>query len=528
MCIDRKRYVSRSHLVSTGAFQSGFIECDCGVCLECLEKKKQNYFIRGFYEAQNTFIKNGFCVFDTLTYDPLYRPYLKQFFPDLPDHLNFMCFNCDHLKLFFKRLRKRIGKSQVRYFVASEYGTDDRYQHCPHYHVIFFVNDSKLNPVDFSYAVSSAWYYGRTDGVKYKGRRYFFEKRCFRPSRARRAGSPASSVSSAFSGSHADRHFSNVLNYVQKYITKDTEFQSEIDRRLWLLSQFGGDQVRYRKLNPLFIEVAKPGEIAAQSKMVDLYHVNRCRFLKMRRLVSQFTLQSYGFGMHDVSRVGRQVKMSFPSEDFMQNFIDNRHLIVSVNGNLKRFQMPFYYFRKMFYETYKNQYGVKAWRLNHEGLDFMVRSYDDRLRRTSDKLLSGCINAGIVLPDGQLRRLAEYVVVYRGALFCSGSQSDPRFDYMTKIIGNCSPVVFNHNSPAVRERFGRCFVSSIDFGVADHFLDAPIQDWTSPDVWFNFNCFFDPDLENILEKIGFSKRKLDLHKNDAYFYREKLRKKFAN
>ena len=106
MCTDRKIFVSRSHLLNMSKFQPGYITCDCGKCLECIEAKKQEYFIRGTYEALNVIDKHGFVVFDTLTYDPKFRPTLRDKFPGLPSYLNYSCFSRDDVQLFLKRLRK--------------------------------------------------------------------------------------------------------------------------------------------------------------------------------------------------------------------------------------------------------------------------------------------------------------------------------------------------------------------------------------------------------------------------------------
>lgn len=116
----------------------------CGQCLACRINKRRVWTLRLMLE--NYYHDNASFV--TLTYNDDMLPYSV-------DGLPVLC--KQDLQLWFKRLRKRFGHCQIRYYAAGEYGTRT---HRPHYHAILFgVAPTDLDP-------EWAIYNGRSGGEK--------------------------------------------------------------------------------------------------------------------------------------------------------------------------------------------------------------------------------------------------------------------------------------------------------------------------------------------------------------------------
>lgn len=165
----------------------------CGRCYECLKAKRNEWFVRCYYEwkqAQKAF-------FYTLTYNNDYLPQFK----------NHACFQKRHIQLFLKRLRARLARYDIilKYLVTSEYG--ERFGR-PHYHAVFYLYGGtfakNISPYVFYKYVEESWRYG-------------FVK----------AGDDMGVISS-FRG----------ISYVTKYVTKDythaDKFFDELCRPIYL------------------------------------------------------------------------------------------------------------------------------------------------------------------------------------------------------------------------------------------------------------------------------------------------------
>lgn len=94
-----------------------FLIVNCRKCLECRQKRANEWALRCMAEAQK-YSQNCFI---TLTYakSPIWLQKRD-------------------LQLFFKRLRKAIYPAKIKYFACGEYGT---LKHRPHYHCIVFGYD---------------------------------------------------------------------------------------------------------------------------------------------------------------------------------------------------------------------------------------------------------------------------------------------------------------------------------------------------------------------------------------------------
>lgn len=101
-----------------------------------MQSRRDEWTIRLIEESKNA----KFSYFITLTYD------------DESVDLTYGNVSKEHLQLFFKKLRKKLGKNKVRYYAVGEYGTKT---YRPHYHLIM-VSDIVLDSV----LVGNVWQYG--------------------------------------------------------------------------------------------------------------------------------------------------------------------------------------------------------------------------------------------------------------------------------------------------------------------------------------------------------------------------------
>lgn len=219
MCLYPKKIVNPSRFVDLNSNQPLYLYVPCGHCTECISSYRSEWRNRAYYEVLDTFsYDNSYVYFDCLTYRPGALPHLSDFYGftrDMMDY-DFPCFNPDHVQKFMKSLRRRLEylgydvKYNLRFFLASEYGTDIRYTKRPHYHVLFFVRNSCVPYDVLSREVAHVWHYGRTDGLPYKTRSYV---------RGNVFGDRFSSIN-------------RVCSYVTKYVTKDFGYSDMVKARL--------------------------------------------------------------------------------------------------------------------------------------------------------------------------------------------------------------------------------------------------------------------------------------------------------
>lgn len=93
----------------------------CGKCMACLQTKRSHWTFRLNEQLRNS----SSAYFVTLTYENNKVPLSENLIPEVSKR---------DVQLFIKRLRKRT-KSQIRYYLVSEYGSTT---HRPHYHAIMF------------------------------------------------------------------------------------------------------------------------------------------------------------------------------------------------------------------------------------------------------------------------------------------------------------------------------------------------------------------------------------------------------
>lgn len=119
----------------------------CGHCEACLENRSKEWFIRLSHEVSHS----SSCYFVTLTFDDFHLP-LKFLDVDGKKVLTPVV-SKSHLQKFFKRLRKRLPDSGIRYYAISEYGPST---FRPHFHcIIFNLPHDKVDEL-----ISDAWQQG--------------------------------------------------------------------------------------------------------------------------------------------------------------------------------------------------------------------------------------------------------------------------------------------------------------------------------------------------------------------------------
>lgn len=163
----------------------------CGKCRECRQAKSLSWKVRNYFEAKRIQRLGGFMVYVTLTYNndnvPKFSPMeylLSRDTSEFPLHFDvdkfkdshisacreYLCFRHSDLQKYLKAIRSqfaRYGFGDIRYFFASEFGGDYDYMddyghrrhatHRPHYHGLFFVNESPANFERVRDVIASKW-----------------------------------------------------------------------------------------------------------------------------------------------------------------------------------------------------------------------------------------------------------------------------------------------------------------------------------------------------------------------------------
>lgn len=92
----------------------------CGTCIECRKRKVHHWAFRLYHEMQ----VSTSAIFLTLTYEE--EPLSFNGLPTLDK---------THLQKFWKKLRKRLNPTKIKYYAVGEYGSKSGR---PHYHAILF------------------------------------------------------------------------------------------------------------------------------------------------------------------------------------------------------------------------------------------------------------------------------------------------------------------------------------------------------------------------------------------------------
>lgn len=344
MCLRPIKIPNNSRVLSRYYLSKGFIKVPCGDCSECQQSKSLEWLYRAYWQFQSVKAVNGYALFDTLTYSNENLPYMSQFLGE--SDVDFPCFSVPDIQGFFNRLRssvrwklglKKNDEVPLKYFLTSEYGTSEKGTHRPHYHIILYVYDNRLKPLDLSYMVSSCWKKGRTDGAKFNGKRYVLDKR--------------------YISAHSKQAEATHLHqYVAKYVEKDSEFSKVVKSRLYkyLYSQYQNEmQTKGESYHFDFSNMQRDedGLIKCPSAKTDGYPVAffewlavprvHSMYLKAKHLVEQFHKQSIGFGEYLIEN------LDLP---YLWKTGCQRFDLCKQNKKVIDIPLPMYYYRKIFQE----------------------------------------------------------------------------------------------------------------------------------------------------------------------------------
>lgn len=475
------------------------IEVPCGSCAECEKSKQQEWYFRAYYESKYTFDNGGYIYFDTLTYRNEDLPHMSDYLPEIKGRIiDNSCFNTEHYRYFFVNLRRQLEyhgfdvKNKLKYFLCSEYGVDDRYTHRPHYHVLFYILDDSLSPIELSNYVAKCWKFGRTDGAPYKGNKYVLNH----------------TFGKKYNSDEV--HMQTVCNYVAKYVTKDNKFQNTIQARL----------------NAVFVHKGEELSMYEQDKMN-----------KLRKEMEQFHRQSHGFGeafvlYNDMDEVWKTGMISMPDK----------------NNIIKHIPLPGYYTRKLFYELVRDFEGKLVWKKTPAYEKFKLNRKLQSISLMTDKFKDwheNMVNRNVGLVEGYVdedghvwsreevedwyrdhidkfdkllgdRTIQDFVIY----LLCYKNRiKSPeevvreengifKVDKLDLFVQREFAIeqefgykqVYNYAHYTYKRAFGGRFISDVDLGDKDHGFDSRLVNWF---VWkgdFEQINDFTPSLEKTAPK----------------------------
>lgn len=488
MCLKQLKVPTRANKIYRNTMPRIYNICRCGQCAECQQDIKNEYMYRTYYESIDTYNRGGYIIFDTLTYDENNVPWSKniikeRFGVDIPNKLNFRCFDYRDVTLFHKRLRRNIERlygpdidkhhTRVKYMLAAEYGTKPGATHRPHYHVIYFVKDKNIDPYIFSQLVSDNWKLGRTDGLAYKGRAYFKNQRLFRQDTT---------------------GVNNAVGYISKYIAKDSAYSKFIRHQVHEIELY------FDNLDKKYKETY-PGHL---------------RMLDIRRSLNQFHKNSQGYG-----------ERAFDYMDLERIFQDLQVVRPDAYKIKTSITLPMYYFRKLFQYYDKSE---KVWKYNDAGklikkrmvrrsIDTLADRYREKLQNAFTPQQKDIGQDIMYLLNGRsLKKLATYQIIYKDRMI----NDDNTISGINRYIDN----MFNETS-TIKTLFRRDHLEHYGYGYLIY------EDGTEEDIgtFYKNNCvdeninpeFADFDkIQNLFIKLS---NCINSRKQAAFDKKEQLCKK---
>lgn len=460
----------------------------CGCCSECQRTLHNQWYYRAYYEWLNCAENDGYIMLDCLTYDNKHLPKLSHVWQFLDKKVDFPCFSRIDVRkfidMFYHRIQRAGFKGKVRHFLCGEYGTDPNKTHRPHYHLLLYVQSKDIDPVWLSNEISDCWSYGRTDGVKYRGRRYVLSHNFIDCSNA------ASSLRSC--------------SYVTKYVQKSSEFQSEIDKRLAIVMRSMADYV---------VDGENSNFLSADSWLESAFAKRERQ--KLKRYVNQFHRQNQGFGLLAL----RDLDLSQYMNDGVLYMPDSKGLKIPV-------VMPTYYKRKLFSELITLNDGSRYWQLNSLGVEFRNRRKLAVIKSLKDRYDAYKLHYNM---DFDSDSLADYVYNYRGRVRADLPESTilERFNIINQNKPKSTKInylLFNYCTLSDRLQFGKCALSFLYLGSPQvGYTSDVMRDCISIKDFIRRNVIIDDDKENILSVIDGKRLQLNVGKQKAFDHLQRLK-----
>ena len=334
MCLNPIRIINPKTKIRLNGGENYLISVPCGKCAECVYLKRKEARMRAYYEFRDT-IENGGCVyFESLTYNNKNLPRLSDFIPRIKgDKLNISCFKRKDITDYIKRVREKLyrmgyKRSCIKYFVASEYGSDKKYKDdkgCirrgtkrPHYHIIWYFKNN--NYKDLIKTSDKCWGKGRTDILN--AHKHLFKK-----------------------GIYDDfEHIMSVCGYVAKYVTKDTKYYDKVGNSI--------------------------------EKLAKKYNLSDEEIDKLKKETEMYHKWSNGFGIagleyNEEKDLNEKMRIKIPHKDKIWDYA----------------KLPNYYKRKLHYNCIKKN-GKYKWVLKDEFINNYIekeyKSSEMLYRRTKD------------------------------------------------------------------------------------------------------------------------------------------------
>lgn len=479
MCLSPITIPTQTKYVSLSHKDSFLMQVPCGHCAECATTLSNQWYYRSWYEWQELALAGGYVIFDTLTYSDKYLPRLSDTWTFISRSEDYPCFNYQHIRKFLQLLRTRLiragySKNAFRYFLSSEYGSSDYYnyrgrlrraKHRPHYHVLFYVYDTRINPVYFSNLIASIWHYGRTDGVPYKGTKYLYDKRVFMSDCALKTRL-------------------STCKYVSKYVQKSCEFDKQI-------------RIRVTKVMHRIAAYVDP---VTSEKWLETENAHRER-LKLLRMVNQFHRQSQHFG-----------ESALGDLDLNQLFRDGCLYMPDTKGVKIPIPFPTYYKRKIFYDLIEVN-GSRYWVLNELGQQFKAVRYPEIKQRLIDRY--SCLIQQNKLQCNAVE-LADYVLDNRGRIIADNPEST--------LIERISEIdLFNYSTCSDKLQFGCRGLSQDWLGDSQQgYLKQVFSNRISLPMFIQKRVYFDDRLEKQLEKLIACMSASNVGKQQYYELKQRL------
>lgn len=361
----------------------------CGKCVECIQNKRDEWSFRSYVETRHTIDHGGYIYYDTLTYSDEFLPHIHDFVDIKKYGINdFTCFNRDHIRYFFKRLRSLLkyhcGTSFIKYFLTSEYGTDPRFTRRPHYHIGFYVT-SGVHPLTLSKLVNQAWHYGRTEGIDWKPLEHVAYN--------------TFGYDLGFGNRNTKGDILKAARYISKYITKNSTFIDRYKHALECIENF--------------IPLDDTEDLLKQNDA-----------LLVKRTADCFHRQSQGFGISYLDTTDER-EQEYLAKDLV--LMCDNDTIVNV------LPLSTYFKRKLYYEQKKRKDGTLYWEKTPAGIAHDKAVIVERVQnavKTLQKQIATIpqeykIKAFTLLGDRTLEDLAIYNLYYYGRHRDSDSLTNP-------------------------------------------------------------------------------------------------------
>lgn len=475
MCLNPIQIFNQSKYINLHHGDPFRLVVPCNHCAECRQINASEWHFRMHYEFKDCIENGGYVLFETLTYSDQYLPHLSDF---VDCDYNFPCFNRNDVRYFLVRLRRQLeykNLGKIRYFLVGELG-DKKGR--VHYHILIFAPKS-IDPIELCKLIKKCWKFGITDySAPYHGANYMLNNRVF---------------------NDYSLHGMRLANYVQKYVQKDSKYDS-------LLSK-----VIYSNLHSKFGETLDLTDLNVKSYKV-----------KLSNLLSQFHLQSKGFGLSYLN------DDSFSLGDLYDTGMVK--FVVPDNLNLyKHIPLPMYYFRKLFMELIEVD-GKRLWQLTLDGVHYRsyseIRRYNNMIRRLkmfTDNLPSLDVPKDLSkLYISEVNKvhyedLATYILFLRGRYIS-------RVDYAPLSVKLEAVDFYYYGSPNDRFVYGEKFVSKKWLGNDVVGYDEKPAVNYSPVQFADSYTYIDSHLEYVYQMFLLIHRYLAASKQRLFDYKQHLEK----